>query len=456
MKRTVETDYLVIGTGASGLAFADALLSENAEAEVTLVDRRSAPGGHWLDAYPFVRLHTPSAYYGVTSLPLGSDRVDETGENAGLYERATGDEVRSYFAEVAGRLARTGRARFLYGREHLGPGSEGQQIRDVTGKLEQIVPRRKVVDARYLEASIPATHMPSFDVTPGVRFVPVNDLPAQAGSAPSYTVLGAGKTAVDACTWLLDNGVEPEAIRWVRPRDAWFHDRREFQPLAQVGALIAGIAVDAEAAARGTNTEDIFARLEEAGRLTRIDPARPATMYRGTMLSTAELDALRQIENVVRLGRVRRIEADRIILAESEVETGADVLHVDCTALGLSNNPATPIFAGGRIVIQQVRHNSPCFNAALIAFVEAQAIGNREKNRLCPPNPFAASVDDWARMMTRTWRTEQIWLGQPELAGWVARSRLNLLRDLPDHMAEESTRAAVERFVANVGPALER
>ena len=47
-------------------------------------------GGHWLNAYPFVRLHTPSAYYGVDSLPLGEDRIDRVGENAGLLRAGDG------------------------------------------------------------------------------------------------------------------------------------------------------------------------------------------------------------------------------------------------------------------------------------------------------------------------------------------------------------------------------
>ena len=53
-----DVDYLVVGSGASGLAFVDALVAE-ADVEVTLIDRRRAAGGHWLHAYPFVRLHTP-------------------------------------------------------------------------------------------------------------------------------------------------------------------------------------------------------------------------------------------------------------------------------------------------------------------------------------------------------------------------------------------------------------
>ena len=89
----LQTDYLVVGGGASGLAFADTLVAEAENVEVTVIDPRQAAGGHWLNAYPFVRLHTPSAYYGVNSLALGEDRIDRVGENAGYYERATGEEV---------------------------------------------------------------------------------------------------------------------------------------------------------------------------------------------------------------------------------------------------------------------------------------------------------------------------------------------------------------------------
>jgi glycine/D-amino acid oxidase-like deaminating enzyme len=62
--RTIETDYLVVGAGATGMAFTDALIAES-DARVVMVDRRHQPGGHWNDGYPFLRLHTPSAIYGV-------------------------------------------------------------------------------------------------------------------------------------------------------------------------------------------------------------------------------------------------------------------------------------------------------------------------------------------------------------------------------------------------------
>ena len=453
----IDTDYLVVGAGAIGLAFVDTLVAETENAEVTVIERQQTPGGHWLNAYPFVRLHSPSSYYGVGSLALGEDRVDQVGENAGFYERATGDEVREHLADAALRLTRTGRVRLLTRHEHLGRGSDGEQVRDLdSGEIHDLTVRRKVVDARYLEASIPATHTAPFDVAQGAQVLPINDLPAAARAASSYVVLGSGKTAADACIWLLRNDIEPDRIRWVRPRDAWFYDRRHFQPLEQVGAVLEGVSLDAEAGATAATINDVFDQLEASGRVVRIDPSCPATMLRGTMLSSVELDSLRQIRDVVRLGRVQRIEADRIVLERGETNTSSETLHIDCTARGLTNAPATPIFEPGRVVLQQVRHLSPCFNAALVAFVEAHRDDDVEKNRLCPPNPYPSSIEDWPRMVSRTWKTEGRWLSEPDLSTWTAQSRLNLVRALPDHAAEPSVQAAVKRYLTHVTTAIER
>ncbi|MCB2000556.1 MAG: NAD(P)-binding protein, partial [Rhodoferax sp.] len=81
--QTIETDYLIIGAGAGGLCVADVLVTES-DASMLIVDRHDLPGGHWNHAYPFVRLHQPSATYGVNSLPLGQDRIDPDGLNRGL------------------------------------------------------------------------------------------------------------------------------------------------------------------------------------------------------------------------------------------------------------------------------------------------------------------------------------------------------------------------------------
>ena len=96
MGGVLDTDYLVVGAGASGMAFADSLITSS-DAEVVIVDRRHGPGGHWNDTYPFIRLHQPSAYYGVNSMPLGTDTIDTQGVNAGMYERASGNEICAYY-----------------------------------------------------------------------------------------------------------------------------------------------------------------------------------------------------------------------------------------------------------------------------------------------------------------------------------------------------------------------
>ena len=174
------------------------------------------------------------------------------------------------------------------------------------------------------------------------------------------------------------------------------------------------------------------------------------------MLSGRELDAVRQIDDVVRLGRVQRIEADRIALERGELRTGPDVVHVDCTARGLNNAPATAIFEPGRIVLQQVRYLSPCFNAALIAFVEAHRDDDADKNRLCQSTPYPSSIHDWPRLMRTTWRTAAQWLSEPDLTAWMGASRLNLISALPDHATEPSAQTAVKRYLTHVATAIER
>src|SRR3974390_1199200 len=103
-----------------GLGFVDTLIRYS-DADVVMVDRRSAPGGHWLDAYPFIRLHQPSMNYGVDSSPLGQDRVEAEGTDRGFYERASGPEICGYFDDVLRhRLVASGRVRFYPLSDYLG------------------------------------------------------------------------------------------------------------------------------------------------------------------------------------------------------------------------------------------------------------------------------------------------------------------------------------------------
>jgi hypothetical protein len=215
--REIETDYLVVGAGATGMAFADALVAES-DADVVLVDRRHGPGGHWLDAYPFVRLHQPSAYYGVNSRVLGQNRVDAAGPNAGFYERATAAEIVDYFNQVLeDELLPSGRVRFFGMCDYTGADTDGHRFLSLlTGSETRVRVRRRIVDATYIESSIPSRHTPGFVIDPGVQMLPPNDLVDLGEPASGFTIIGAGKTAMDTCNWLLGEGVDANQIRWNR------------------------------------------------------------------------------------------------------------------------------------------------------------------------------------------------------------------------------------------------
>ena len=182
--RPIQADYLIIGAGAVGMAFADTLLSET-QATIALVDRRHRPGGHWNDAYPYVRLHQPSAYYGVNSWPLGSGEKDESGLNKGFYELASGLEVLSHFDQVLQRrFLPSGRVQY-FPMSEVGPDLSVSSL--VSGERRLARPR-KVVDASYMKFSVPSERSPQYRVASGVACVPPNDLPRVAHAYGQYVV----------------------------------------------------------------------------------------------------------------------------------------------------------------------------------------------------------------------------------------------------------------------------
>jgi hypothetical protein len=454
--RELETDYLVVGAGASGMGFVDALIDES-DAEVVMVDRRHRPGGHWLDAYPFVRLHTPSAIYGVSSRPLGEDRIDETGPNAGFYERATAHEVCDHYNRaLEERLLPSGQVRFLGMSEYRGASTDGHHVTSlVTGADTIVQVRRKLVDATYSESSVPSRHMPSFDVDAGVRVIPPNDLVELTEPATGFTVLGAGKTAMDTCVWLLDAGVEPDAIRWIRPRDPWTLDRAMTQPLDLVASSMAAQASWLEAASWAEDGADLARRLEAMGVFMRIDPTVEPEAFRGATLSRNEIEALRQIENVVRLGNVRHIGTERVTLEQGSIPANGRQVYVDCTAAGLATKPPRPIFEPGRISVQFTTLFNLPWSAATLGVVEALREDVADQNHLCPPVQFTGNTDDllcftYAGLSGRMARSME-----PDLAEWDARSRLNLAHGVADRMDDPRIAEALASIAANAFPAIE-
>jgi hypothetical protein len=446
----LEADYVVVGAGACGMSFADVILTES-DRTVALVDRHAQPGGHWNDAYPFVRLHAPSSYYGVNSRMLGRQERETAGRNAGLFEMATGGQVLSYFEEVMReQFLPTGRVTYLPMSEYL---PDGTVVSAVTGRKVQLVATRRVVDARYLGSAVPSVQPPSFRVADGVAFCPINGL-AEVTRAPSgYVVLGGGKTGVDACLWLLDHGVDAARITWVRPRDAWFLNRARIQPDVQQLYAYADLL---EASVAAGDLDDLLGRLEHNGVLLRIDAACWPTMFRGATATVGEMALLGAVDRVVRRGHVTAIEPGVVHLEDGDLETGADWLHVDCTAEGLRRRPPIPIFQHDRITLQYVvLDGHPTYSAALIARIELALDDDAEKNDVCPPEPVLNQPRDVAGTLLAELEGEQKWAAIPGLSKWIDTARLNpavsaLAAVQP---TDDAAQAAVGRILERAAPA---
>ena len=431
---TTEADYLVVGAGAMGMAFIDTLISET-EARVVVVDRYHQPGGHWTTAYPFVRLHQPSAFYGVNSLRLGRDTIDQVGWNEGLYELATAGEVCAYYDHVMRqRFLPTGRVSYFPMSEYLGLHDGKGRFVTMAGTDYTVDVARRVVDASYMHVMVPSMRPPRYRVAPGIDCVPPNDLPRHA-ARERYVVVGAGKTGIDTCLWLLGQGIEPDRLTWIMPRDSWLLDRATIQPGSLFADRIkAAFAAQLRAVRDAESVEDLFSRLEDAGSLLRIDPAIRPTMYRCATVTRLELEQLRRITDIVRAGHVLRIDADTMVLDGGTVATDPRALYIDCSADGAEKRPATPIFDTGRITLQSVRGCQQIFSSALVAHVETAYPDDAVKNWLCVPLPHPDSDLDWLRVALADYGNQLRWLEDPDLTAWLAAARLDLFGHLMGHL----------------------
>jgi hypothetical protein len=427
-----------------GMAFTDALI-DNADVHVTLVDRRHTAGGHWEDAYPFVQLHQASVFYGVASTVLGNGTVQQSGPEAGLQERARQSEIQGYYHDILHRrFVDSGRVTFLGGSEYRAEGSSHLVTSRVSGETARVDVRRRVVDATYLSPTIPATTPPPFGVADDVQVVAINELVRLAAAPRSYVIVGSGKTATDGIVWLLGNGVAPDRIVWVRPREPWMLNRAVVQPDPAVGLALAADTM--ASAADAESLDDMFLRLEAAGVMLRIDTSVMPTMAKTPTLGTWELDLLRSIENVVRLGHIKHVTRSEIVLDEGAIPLPPDSLVVHCAASGLQYPPLVPVWGADRIRLQTIRAGFPCFCAALTGYVEATRDDDRERNRLCPPNTLPDNPSNWARMQVRGAVAAQRYGAEPDIAAWANRCALNPVRMQPSQRDKPAVQAAKVRL----------
>lgn len=458
MSSEIEVDYLIVGAGAVGLAFADTIISES-DCTVAIVDRNGQPGGHWNDAYDFVRLHQPSEFYGVNSVPLGSGQKDQDGLNKGYYELASGSEVRSYFDQVVHlHLLPTGRVQYFPMSEYQGGGRFKSLL---SGDTTTVKVHRKTVDATYYGTTVPSKHTRSFGVADGQQVVAPNALSellqdgAQAWDR--YCVLGGGKTGMDVGVWLQEAGASADAISWVVPRDAWLLNRKHVQPGSEFFYDTIGMqAKQLEVIAGAGSVDDLFARMEQTGQMLRIDQSRTPDMYHCATASEAEVNLLRGIDDVIRMGHVKSIDASGMRLAGGFHPMPSNTLYIDCTASAVQRRPSVPIFQDTMVVPQMVRTCQPTFSAAIAAHVELTISDTVRANELCTVLPLPDTVEDFLPLTLADMVNQYQWMRNRDIRQWLLVSRLdgfsNVIAAVEAH--EDDKIAVLSQYRDNTLPAI--
>jgi hypothetical protein len=218
-----------------------------------------------------------------------------------------------------------------------------------------------------------------------------------------------------------------------------------------------GLAADTMAAAADAESlDDLFRRLEAAGVMLRIDRNVMPTMAKTPTLGEWELELLRSIEQVVRLGHIKQVTRREIVLDHGSVPLRAGSLVVHCAASGLRYPPLVPLWSPEKIRLQTIRVGFPCFNAALAGYVEATRDDDRERNRLCPPNTLPDNPANWAQMQVRGTVASRTFGAEPDIADWANSCALNPARIESSQRNDPAVQAASVRLADHAERGLAR
>jgi hypothetical protein len=233
-------------------------------------------------------------------------------------------------------------------------------------------------------------------------------------------------------------------------------NRALIQPSPEI--YLGMVATMMELAAEAASLDALFLALEDAGIMLRVDPTVTPTMAKAPTLGGWELELLRSVTNVVRLGHLRSVRAGRLELTGGSVDLAGDALVVNCAADGLKNPPLVPIWDSPAITLQPVRAGFPCFGAAITGYVEAtrRAAPDEDKNALVAPSAYGNSLAQWAQMNVLGLRNTAAFTSQPDIKDWANRVALNPSRVPPGHPTSAELSALQERLQAAVGPGLAR
>ena len=404
----IETDYLIIGAGAMGIAFADEIFTTKPHVKLTVIDKRSHFGGHWNDAYDFVKLHQPAAFYGVNSLVLGNGKRDLSSK----------PEILAYYKKIEDKFKASGRVHFLSKYHYMG-NNKASSIEKPTRHISFRV-NKKVVDARYMNVEVPFTHSPKYTVDEGVSLVPINGIAEQYNKWKTFFIIGNGKTGIDAILFLLSKKVKPENITWIISNDGWLFNRDQIQ----VGKMTKEILTHGKYIAKSKKPSDVFLVMEKKGGILRLDKDILPTKWKCATINSEELMQLQSIKNKIRKGRITHITRERIYFQEKSITYPENTLFVNCSSDGLAKRKKTPIFSNQLITLQSIFFCQQVFSAAAIAKLELTGLTDRKLNNI-KPVPHPEVKEDWAFTFLETLQNLLIFNRFAPI--WLFKSRLNFM-----------------------------
>lgn len=446
-----ECDYLVIGGGATALAFCDSLLqglvvvakkkgpsSSVRLPSIVVLDPHNQPGGQWNDSYEFVQLHQPSSMYGVESLALQPTSRSSDDAASTTQHRATRNEILAYYRQVLqkwqGQITFLGSSMFDFSSLHksLNESTTKMDASAVpminryqhSGVSREMRVRAKVVDARYLQPDLPIDTPPKFgfDATQ-ITCIPVNALTEIKATKPNdkFVVVGGGKTGMDAVYFLLtQRQVAADKIVWVVPHDAWITARESIgNCLEFLHTVLKSAQTQQQQQQHGGDLskyvqtspdclQQAFLQWEKRGKVYRLDPDILPTKFKDATLSKEELTTLRTLSNVVRgRGRITKITNDGDLQfqdgsvyvlpwqGESQEASNSTTTFVHCSAGAFNYTKQSggrlPIFSDHLLTIQDV-YGTPgfCFVGSIMGKLESlsNVLSNAQKNALLlAPSP---------------------------------------------------------------------
>ena len=168
----------------------------------------------------------------------------------------------------------------------------------------------------------------------------------------------------------------------------------------------------------------------------RLDQGISPTKWKCATISKKELETVRNIQNVIRKGRVKKVTNNNIFLERGKERNTERSITVNCSACGLASRPEKKIFSENSIILQSTMMCQQVFSASIIAKIESSNLGVGEKNALVSPVSHPELVDDLPQCLFQSFknldqvnRKFPVWMRTARLNGSAHQSLFSYLAD---------------------------